>query len=107
MRVGGAFSLKNGAEAMTTDNQLITIGARGYIRVSSDTGIASNRTALLSDGTAPGQILYLECNCTAAAWELPDSGNINLPSTRTFNSGNIIQLLWNGTQWLEVHFSDN
>jgi hypothetical protein len=107
MRVGGALSLKNEAETMTSDNQLITVGSRGYIRVASDTGSSSNRTALLSDGTASGQILYLECNCAAAAWELPDAGNINLPATRTFNSGNVIQLLWNGTTWLEVHFSDN
>jgi hypothetical protein len=98
---------------ITSDNQLLTISdtSAPYIRIGSNTAAASSRTLLLSNGVDVGQTIVLECACAAAAWELLDNpspaGNVNLVSDRTFDKGNIIQLMWNGTDWLEVHFSDN
>lgn len=107
MRVGGALSLKNGSEMILSDNQAVDVGGHGYIRIAALFAInASDRTVILSDGTAIGQILYLECSTNK--WQLLDgTSNTNLSEDHNFENGDMIQLVWNGTDWLEVHYSDN
>jgi hypothetical protein len=107
--ISGAVNFKATIETLTTNNQTIMVGSKGYIRISSDNLNASERVINLSNGERTGQILILENPVGSGRWRLIDQNgvNVDLSSTHDFSQWDTIQLLWNGTAWLEINFSDN
>jgi hypothetical protein len=107
--IRGSLAFRDSSLVLTSDNQSVNVGSLSYLRIKSNSFAMGDRTALLSDGVAMGQILYLEC--TGGEWELFDNqvspNNVNTSGPRTFTEGDTIQLLWNGTVWLEIHYSNN
>jgi hypothetical protein len=109
--VNGALTLRPAAAALAVlvDNQLVDAGNRSYLRLNSNSTTATSRTLVLADGAQPGQLLYLEGANTLnnAQCELLDTGNVNLPANRTISYVDVLTLLWNGSQWLEVSYTNN
>lgn len=109
VQITGSLAFRDSSLMVTADDQLVTIGTLSYLRITSNTFVDADRTLILSGGTMMGQILYLEC--VDGSWQLFDNqsfpNNVNTAGTRNFDPGDIIQLMWNGVNWLEVHFSDN
>ncbi|MCB0686853.1 MAG: hypothetical protein KDC53_10015 [Saprospiraceae bacterium] len=108
VNIMGTLAFRDSSLTVTIDDQLVNVGYFSYLRISADVFVPSDRTVLLSDGIKMGQILYLEC--TGGAWQLFDNqtlNHVNTSGTRNFAEGDTIQLIWNGTTWLENHFSDN
>ncbi|MBL0013922.1 MAG: hypothetical protein IPP30_09380 [Flavobacterium sp.] len=110
----GALSLRDDGTnvVLTVDNQLITVGNRGYIRLSSDEAVfAANRDITLSDGLVRGQLLIIE-NADAGTdlFEVQDDAvnrNTNTSGNRTMGKGDMITLIWTGTFWSEISFANN
>lgn len=93
---------------VNADNYNLTVGNESYIRLSGDGASAASRTITLSNGLAVGQILFIEC--TNNGVQIDDNvttNNTNVNVVHTLAINDVIQLLWNGTDWLEVSFSDN
>ena len=82
-----------------------------YLRLTSNNATAGNRTIALTDGLATGQILYVECTGpTTNKFEFMDDAaghNTNVVVARSMAINNVIQFIWNGTDWLEVSYSAN
>ncbi len=111
LHVNGALAVDDiGNIEVTSDNQTITIGNSSYLRLSSNLSPASARTIVLSDGLVVGQIVFIECNENGSdAFEIIDGGlsNTNLAATIAMTGGDIVQLMWNGTGWLQISYSNN
>lgn len=110
VEVNGGFTLDDASVTANADNQIITVGNQSYLRINGNAA-ATTRTLILSDGLAIGQILIIECASTGVnGIELPDNdatNNMNLVAARTMGPSDVIQLLWNGTFWAEMYFSNN
>lgn len=91
----------------TTDNFPVTIDNESYIRVSQTGGtLATDRTIVLSNGLAIGQLLYVEC--TAGFIEfLEGTSNVQCGAAVTMGSNDIAHFIWNGTDWLMVSVRAN
>jgi hypothetical protein len=115
--VDGLLTLKQGFEVITGYNQMVNINSRAYIKITIGNQFIIQPFIRLSDGEAPGQMLMLQCTGFLGGWQLDDNsddspfpgpvGNINLPQNRIFFEDDIIQLVWTGDEWLEIHFKDN
>jgi hypothetical protein len=109
LHVNGALAiLPNTGIVVNADNYNLTVGNESYIRLSGDGASAASRTITLSNGLAVGQILFIEC--TNNGVQIDDNvttNNTNVNVVHTLAINDVIQLLWNGTDWLEVSFSDN
>ena len=105
VNIRGSLAFRDSSFQVTSDDQNVNVGALSYLRIEADVFTAATRTVLLSNGLVMGQILFLEC--TGGSWELQDFNNLEIQNTRTFSEGDTMQLLWNGTKWLELHYSDN
>ncbi|MBK8339434.1 MAG: hypothetical protein IPK99_05230 [Flavobacteriales bacterium] len=107
----GALSIRDDGTvtSVAADNQLITVGDRGYIRLSSTSATSTARTITLSDGLVRGQMLLLE-GVTTGAFEVDDNAatnNTNVSVARAVGIGDMIMLVWNGADWTELHYSNN
>lgn len=112
LSVNGAISLYPEPDVIviTYDNYFLEVGDRSYLQLQSDAAIASERTIDLSDGFTPGQILILQGSMLSDKYlEILDGieFNTNLPSSYTLGNNDTISLIWSGTEWLGVSFSDN
>ncbi len=111
LHVNGGLILNDlNAVTITSDNQLVTVGDASYLRLTSNNGTAANRTITLSDGLGIGQILFIENAGASNSFEVADNAatnNTNTSAVRAMGPGDVIQLIWNGTDWLEVSFANN
>ena len=111
LHVNGALTLNDvGNVTITADNQVVTVGNSSYLRLSSDSNVSTSRTIVLTDGLEVGQILFIECNETGIdSFEIGDSASTNTNTTGTIQmtSSDVIQLIWNGADWMQVSYSNN
>jgi len=110
LHVKGAIAFDSSAINIFIDNQYISVGNRGYLKLSSDSPTASSRTIVLSDGLAVGQLLIIECISPANAIEVADNtvtNNTNMQSSRVLQQNDVVQLIWNGVDWLEMYYANN
>jgi hypothetical protein len=108
----GNVRVRSSTVSLTADNQVVTVGTNGYIRLSSDNATATNRTFVLTQGAGAGHILILEGPATNACELVDDSavnggGNHRLSATWTPNANDTLTLIWNGTDWTELCRSAN
>jgi len=104
------LSVNSGTVSLTVDNQTVTVGNSSYLKLSSNTTTATDRTIILSNGVNTGQILFIESTSTSTnVFEILDGAgsNTNTTGTITMTSGDMIQILWNGSDWLQVSYANN
>lgn len=116
-RIGGALSVDANENAIiiTAANHNVDPKNKSFLRIGSDSADAANRQVNLFPGSNPGQILMLTCACDAAQWSIvnqevmnPLGTPVNLgANTRVVAKGDVLVLLWDGTSWLEVSYSNN
>jgi trimeric autotransporter adhesin len=75
--------------------------SKSYIRYS---GVADLTT--LPAGVQSGQILFVEFT-TAVAVTINNTGNVKTPAGTTYDLNDVVQFIWNGTNWLQVTASKN
>ena len=98
--------------SLTVDNTTLSCTNVTYYRVTSNSGVATDRTIVLTPGTYVGQELTIE-SVGANAWELADDsantggGNNRLNTTFTAGQYDLLELKFNGTDWLERSRSAN
>lgn len=110
MQVNGGLALDNASATATSQNFLVTVDNRTYIRVSSN-DVPANRFIELSNGLTVGQLLILECSASSGngitVQDNPGSGNTRTAGNFAMTLGDTITLIWNGDDWVELNRSDN
>jgi hypothetical protein len=109
--VGGHIAATPGTPAtVAADNTAITVGAKSFLRITSN-GTPANRTITLSNGLTDGQILVIRVSgggTAANGIELADAGNLVLTGTAQLTDGSTIVLIWDSaTSWFELMRSIN
>jgi hypothetical protein len=105
--IDGAIATRPLLANVTVDNQVITVGNRSFIRVTSDF-LPTNRTITLTNGLQDGQQLILRISATGPnGVELDDTTNMNLSGLAQLDDGDTLTLIWDGTQWFETGRSNN
>ena len=113
LTVNGGLTITNTATfTANVDNFTVTVGNNSYIFVVSDNASAANRTLVLSNGLAVGQMLFLQANSTATNFFSLTEGVSNVDfvggagANFDFNGADIIQLLWNGNDWILINYQN-
>lgn len=113
--IDGALAVRDDGVGvnLTADNQVITVGNRSFIRITSDSATATDRTFVLTQGTRNGHILVLQWNDATNLGELVDDaannggGNIRLSATWLPTQYDTLTLISTGTDWIEIGRSTN
>lgn len=116
--VHGGFSLRprttlteGTTTTVTSNNFAYTVENRSYLQITSD-GSPANRAIVLSDGLQTGQIIVIECTTPGGlnGIRIVDNAgthNINSNGTRDLYINDVIVLMWNGTDWIEISYTNN
>jgi hypothetical protein len=100
---------------MFVGNTTLSLGAGStltpdcsYVRLSGSGGnVTLNATTAIANGELAGQMLILEGRDDAATVTIPNGANTQMPAARTLGQGDVLTLIWNGTDWLLLSFSNN
>lgn len=106
---GGMALLPDTTVIVSSDNQVVPVGNRSSIFFDSN-ATPTLRTITLGDGVTVGQLLIITCTNTdpTLGIEVLDATiNTNLQGNRILNTEDTLSLIWNGTKWIETHFSNN
>jgi hypothetical protein len=111
--VNGGLTTEPTTVNLTGDNQIVTVGNSSFIKLSSNNATATNRTFCLTAGTT-GQILVLEVILNKA--ELQNNANpcggagttpLIAAATWTPDASDIMELIYDGTNWLQISRAAN
>ena len=96
------------AVSITADNQSVTTTQLSFIRLTSDSATAPDRTFTLSNGLQ-GQILVLKWTHATNRAELANSGNVLLSAAWTPDQNDTLTLIWDNAEskWTEMARSTN
>jgi len=108
---GGLVTAPSAVVSLTADNQLITVGNRSFITISSNNGTATARTFCLTAGKMAGHILYIyntnngnsaqlidgAQSCVGAAITTQMNGNLSFGA-----GGDTVTLIYDGANWSEL-----
>jgi hypothetical protein len=116
--VHGGFSLRprttlteGTTTTVTSNNFPYTVENRSYLQITSD-GSPASRSIVLSDGLQTGQIIVIESVTPGGinGIRIVDNAgthNINSNGTRDLYTNDVIVLMWNGTDWIEISYTNN
>jgi len=86
---------------LTATSSRVNTAGKTYIKVDL-TG-----TFTLSDGTLVGQVIILQVVSTGTTADLNEGGNCKITGNWSGSTDDIIQLIWDGSAWVEVSRSNN
>lgn len=109
---GMAIGATGPTVALVADNQYVNVAYRRFqfVRLTSDSTTATDRTFTLSAGSVQGHLLYLHfVSGSSTTCELADSGNCALSAAWTPTQNDTLTLMWDAFSlvWREVARSDN
>jgi hypothetical protein len=107
LEINGGLTLKPKSPILVlTANTAYAVGDTSVILVENTSGTTWRLS--LSGGLAPGQLLYIVgTNNSTTDIRLWDIGNLALTAARNVNKNDALSLLWNGTKWVEISYSNN
>lgn len=111
---GGLAAIPSASVAVTSDNQIITVGNRSYIQLTSNSATYTNRNITFTDGLHQGQMLAVEYAANDNNLIMIENGVLLSDGTGVINCvsnsivlGNaegyykVARFIWNGTDWLQ------
>lgn len=110
--VNGGLTLRNQPSSISITSSTLNINPstlnHTYLKISSN-NTPANRQLTITNGTAPGQMLIIQCTSTGVnGFRIVDGGNINIAvATSNLLSNDVLSLIWDGSAWLQFAFSDN
>jgi hypothetical protein len=93
--------------SLTADDTAITVQGKKFILLSSDSGTAADRTFTLTTASVNSGHSMTLCWSGANAGEMLDTGNQKLSSAWTPTDDDCLELIFDGTDWLETNRSTN
>lgn len=109
MDINGAISLRDTTVNVSQDFTL-DVSGRSYFNIVTTVNGGSAKTTL-NDGVVRGQLLLLNVSATGGnnirVESNPATTNMRLStSSRDMGDGDSLMLLWNGTDWVEINYTD-
>src|SRR5882672_4134775 len=92
---------------LTADNQAVATASYTLIFLTSDNATATNRTFTLTASTIVGHRLTLIWNDGTNAGEIADTGIQKLSATWSPGQYDTLELMSDGTNWIELARSNN
>ena len=82
--------------------------ATGFVRISGSGGpVTLSAITAIATGSGTGLMLVLEGTSDVNTVTVPDNANTRLAAARTLGLNDTLTLIWNGTDWVEISFSNN
>ncbi|MEK7524073.1 MAG: hypothetical protein AAB588_03500, partial [Patescibacteria group bacterium] len=108
LSIDGSLILQSTSTNMASSSTVASGGA-SYLRLGGSGGaVTLSGTTAIADGAAVGQILIIEGISDANTITVNDSANTNLgAATRVLGNNDVLNLIWNGTDWIEISFINN
>jgi hypothetical protein len=79
-----------------------------YLLLNPAASVTLSTTSAIANGSTVGDILILEGTDDIQTVTINDAANTNLAAaTRTLGNDDTLMLVWNGSSWLEISFSNN
>ncbi|MEP1033911.1 hypothetical protein, partial [Ekhidna sp.] len=104
--VDGALAIGNFSSTVSTSGSTVTIANRSFMTINDTHSGAT--TFSIGNGNTPGQMLVLVIGTYTGGITLNDSGNVNIAGNWTPDStGDTISLIWTGSNWVQLHRSNN
>lgn len=86
----------------------VTTSPKSYLALARTTSVTLNTTYAISNGTYPGDILFLEGTNDTWTITVPNNANTRLgAATRVLGLDDTLKLLWNGIDWIEIGNATN
>jgi len=115
--VNGGVTMEPTAVTLTANNTVLATANRSYFQVTSDNTTETNRIFCFGPGTL-GQVVIVEWTSSTNRGEIVSHGNCSgaagaVPASITFtnwaphNAETILQLMYNGTHWIQIAGSAN
>jgi hypothetical protein len=115
--VNGGVTIEPTTVTLTANNTVLATANRSYFQVTSDNTTETNRIFCFGAGTL-GQVLVVEWTSSTNRGELISHGNCGgaagaVPASISFtnwalhNAETILQLMYNGTHWIQIAGSAN
>ena len=103
LQQGAVMPMVNFAKLLSADNQVINPNKGQLCYLSSDNTTATNRTFTLLDGQWSGQRFVLNFNVGSSyTCDLQSTGNVTLVEAWQPVQYEILELMWDGTEWCEM-----
>ena len=106
LTVGGPLSLAP-SNVVPGDGTTLS-SSRSFLRLNPSSPVTLNGTTAISNGSTVGSILILQGMHDVNTVTVPDNANVQVPSfSRVLGLNDTLTLIWNGTDWVEVSFTNN
>jgi len=115
--VNGGVTMEPTAVTLTANNTVLATANRSYLQVTSDNTTETNRVFCFGAGTL-GQVLVIEWTSSTDRGEIVSHGNcggaagavtasLSYTNWAPKNTETILQLMYNGTHWIQIAGSAN
>jgi hypothetical protein len=115
--VNGGVTMEPVTVTLTANNTVLATANRSYVRVTSDNATETNRIFCFGAGTL-GQVLVIEWTSSTNRGEIVSHGNcgaaagavtasLSYTNWAPKNAETILQLMYNGTHWIQIAGSAN
>jgi hypothetical protein len=101
----GGFPIIAQSSASPANNATLT-PTTGYVKLSPAAAVSLNSTTAIADGGAIGTTLILEGSSDASTVTVPNAANTRLSAAHTLGNRDTLILLWNGSDWVELSYSN-
>lgn len=96
--VADFLNLQDGSQTVNSNDTVSP--TTSYMKLESASHITLNSATAIADGSGTGQILFVENWGATYSITIPNNANTRLGSDVTIEPYQIIQLIWNGTDWV-------
>jgi hypothetical protein len=104
--LGALFALSRVTVAPTAGSTLTP--TTSYLLLNPAATVILNATTAIANGSTIGDVLILEGTDDTQTVTIPNGANTSLAAaSRTLGNDDTLMLLWNGSTWIEISFSNN
>lgn len=103
--IGNFYTLDQETKEMYNDH--IILPSKSFISLFAQNPVTLSATKAIVDGTFIGQVLLLKGTSDVNTITINDNSNTKLVANRTLGEDDTLMLIWNGSDWIEVSFSNN
>ena len=104
VRIGGFPIIEQSSVAPAAGSTLAP--TTGYVVLTPAANVTLDATTAIANGSTAGQMLILQGNGNFFV-TVPDNANTRMAGTIVIGNNDVLTLIWNGSDWVEVSFSDN
>jgi len=103
--IGNFYSLDK--QSISVYSSYTITPTKSYALLTSSSATTLNTTTAIQDGSVEGQVLILMGTSDTNTITINDDANTILGANRTLGLNDTMMLIWNGSDWVEISYSNN